>query len=116
VGGGLSEEQGKAAGFEIKTGVSSFVPSGRAKALEQAVGLIKVISDVKTDRILGVHMVGPYVSELVAESVLALEYGATTEDIALTMHAHPTLSETFDDAVLLVDGRAIHSVNKPRRP
>jgi len=113
---GLSEEQAKAAGHEVKTGVSSFVPSGRAKALEMAVGIVKVISDAKTDRVLGVHMVGPYVSEMIAESVLALEYGATTEDIALTMHAHPTLSEQFHDAVLLVDGRAIHSVNKPRRP
>ena len=110
---GKSEEQAKAAGFEVKTGVSSFAASGRAKALEQAVGIVKVISDIKTDRILGVHMVGPYVSELIAESVLALEYAATTEDIALTMHAHPTLSETFHDAILLVDGRAIHSINKP---
>ncbi len=112
---GQSEEQAKAAGFTVKTGVSSFGASGRAKALEQAVGLVKVISDVKTDRILGVHMVGPYVSEMIAESVLALEYAATTEDVALTMHAHPTLSETFHDAVLLVDGRAIHSINKPKR-
>ena len=112
---GKSEEQAKAAGHEVKTGVSSFMASGRAKALEQAVGIVKVISDAKTDRILGVHMVGPYVSELVAESVLALEYAASTEDIALTMHAHPTLSETFHDAVLLVDGRAIHSVNKTKR-
>ena len=112
---GQSEEQAKAAGFEVKTGVSSFMSSGRAKALEQAVGIIKVISDTKSDRILGVHMVGPYVSELVAEAVLALEYAATTEDVALTMHAHPTLSETFHDAVLLVDGRAIHSVNKAKR-
>ncbi|MCI0750078.1 MAG: FAD-dependent oxidoreductase, partial [Nevskiales bacterium] len=112
---GPSEEQARASGFTVKTGVSSFVSSGRAKALEQASGLIKVISDVKTDRVLGVHMVGPYVSELIAESVLALEYAATTEDLALTMHAHPTLSETFHDAVLLVDGRAIHSINKPKR-
>ena len=112
---GLSEEQAKSAGYEVKTGVSSFAASGRAKALEQAVGMAKVISDVKTDRLLGVHMVGPYVSEMIAESVLALEYAATTEDIALTMHAHPTLSETFHDAILLVDGRAIHSINKPAR-
>lgn len=112
---GLTEEQARAAGFEVKTGVSSFMASGRAKALEQAVGLVKVVADLKTDRILGVHMVGPYVSELVAESVLALEYGATTEDISLTMHAHPTLSETFHDAVQSVDGRAIHSINKPAK-
>jgi dihydrolipoamide dehydrogenase len=112
---GKSEEQAKAAGFQVKTGVSSFMSSGRAKALEQAVGFVKIISDVKSDRVLGVHMVGPYVSELVAEAVLAIEYAATTEDIVLTMHAHPTLSETFHDAAQLVDGRAIHSVNKPPR-
>ncbi|HUS23493.1 MAG TPA: dihydrolipoyl dehydrogenase [Candidatus Binatia bacterium] len=112
---GKSEEQARAAGHEVKTGVSMFAANGRAKALEQPVGIVKIISDAKTDRVLGVHMVGPYVSELIAESVLALEYAATTEDLALTMHAHPTLAETFHDAVLLVDGRAIHSVNKPKR-
>ena len=112
---GKSEEQAKAEGYTVKTGVSSFMSSGRAKALEQAVGFVKIISDVKTDRVLGVQMIGPYVSELVAEAVLALEYAATTEDIVLTMHAHPTLSETFHDAAQLVDGRAIHSVNKPKR-
>ena len=112
---GRSEEQAKAAGFQVKTGVSSFMSSGRAKALEQAVGFVKIISDVKSDRVLGVHMVGPYVSELIAEAVLAIEYAATTEDIVLTMHAHPTLSETFHDAAQLVDGRAIHSVNKAKR-
>jgi dihydrolipoamide dehydrogenase len=112
---GKSEEQARSAGFTVKTGASSFMSNGRAKALEQAVGLVKVISDAKSDRVLGVHMVGPYVSELVAEAVLALEYGATTEDIVLTMHAHPTLSETFHDAAQLVDGRAIHSVNKARK-
>jgi dihydrolipoamide dehydrogenase len=112
---GKSEEQARADGFTVKTGVSQFAASGRAKALEQAVGFIKIISDTKSDRVLGVHMVGPYVSELVAEAVLALEYAATTEDIVLTMHAHPTLSETFHDAAQLIDGRAIHSVNKPKK-
>lgn len=112
---GLSEEQAKAKGFEVKTGVSSFMSNGRAKALEQAVGFVKIVSDVKTDRVLGVHIVGPYASELIAESVLALEYAATTEDLVLTMHAHPTLSETFHDAAQLVDGRAIHSVNKVKK-
>jgi dihydrolipoamide dehydrogenase len=112
---GLSEEQAKAKGHEVKTGVSSFMSSGRAKALEMPVGAVKVISDVKSDRILGVHMVGPYVSEMIAEVVVAMEFGATTEDLALTMHAHPTLTETFHDAVLLVDGRAIHSVNKVKK-
>jgi dihydrolipoamide dehydrogenase len=112
---GMSEEQAKAAGFEVKIGAGGFAASGRAKAMEQAAGTIKVIADVKTDRILGVHMVGPFASELIAESVLALEYSATCEDIALTMHSHPTLSETFHDAVLSVDGRAIHVVNKAKK-
>jgi len=112
---GLSEEQAKAAGHEVKTGSGNFASSGRAKAMEQAVGTIKVISDAKTDRILGVHAVGPFVSELIAEAVVAMEFAATTEDIALTMHAHPSLAETFHDAILSVDGRAIHGVNKPKR-
>ena len=112
---GLSEEQAKDKGFEVKVGSAPFAASGRAKALEQQAGMVKFICDVKTDRILGVHMSGPYVSELVAEAVLALEYGATTEDIALTMHAHPSLSEIFHEAALAVDGHAVHTVNKAKR-
>lgn len=112
---GLSEEQARAKGHEVKTGLGPFAANGRAKAMEQAAGSIKVIADAKTDRILGVHMVGPYVSELLAEAVLALEFAATCEDIALTMHGHPTLSENFHEAVLLVDGRAVHAVNKPKK-
>ncbi len=112
---GLSEEQAKAKGHEVKTGAGSFAPNARAKAMEQAAGSIKIIADAKTDRILGVHMCGPYVSELLAEAVLALEFAATCEDIALTMHGHPTLSENFHEAVLAVDGRAIHAVNKAKK-
>ncbi|MGH8430553.1 MAG: FAD-dependent oxidoreductase, partial [Solimonas sp.] len=112
---GMSEEEARAAGHEVKTGSGSFLSSGRAKAMEQAAGTIKVISDAKTDRILGVHAVGPFVSELIAEAVVALEFAATTEDIALIMHAHPSLAETFHDAILSVDGRAVHAVNKPKR-
>jgi len=112
---GLSEEQAKAKGHEVKIGTGSFAPNARAKAMEQAAGSIKIIADAKTDRILGVHMCGPYVSELLAEAVLALEFAATCEDIALTMHGHPTLSENFHEAVLAVDGRAIHAVNKVKK-
>lgn len=112
---GLSEEAAKAAGHEVKVGTSPFAANGRARAMEATAGLIKIVSDVKTDRVLGVHMAGPYVSELLAEAVLAIEYGATTEDIQLTMHAHPTLSEAFHEASLAVDGHAIHSANKPKR-
>ena len=112
---GLTEAQAKEQGHDIKTGSSSFLANGRARAMEQAAGTIKFICDTKTDRILGVHMIGPYVSELLAEAVLALEFGATTADIQLTMHGHPTLSETFHEASLAVDGHAIHSANKPQR-
>src|SRR3546814_4120798 len=80
--------------------------------MEAAQGSIKVIADAKTDRILGVHMCGPYVSELLAEVVLGLEFAATCEDVALTMHGHPTLSENLHEAVLSVDGRAIHAVTR----
>jgi dihydrolipoamide dehydrogenase len=111
---GLSEAQAREQGFEVKTGATPFAANGRAKALEAAVGSIKIIADAKTDRILGVHMCGPYVSELLAEAVLALEFAATCEDIALTMHGHPTLSENFHEAVLSVDGRAIHAINKKK--
>lgn len=112
---GMSEEQAKAAGHEVKTGTSPFAANGRAKALEAANGIIKVISDARTDRILGVHMVGPYVSEILQSVVVALEFGATTADLQLTMHGHPTLAEALHEAYLAVDGRAIHAVNKSRR-
>lgn len=112
---GLSEEQAKAKGYEVKIGTGPFAANGRAKAMEAAQGSIKVIADAKTDRILGVHMCGPYVSELLAEVVLGLEFAATCEDVALTMHGHPTLSELLHEAVLSVDGRAIHAVNKVKK-
>lgn len=111
---GLSEEQAKEQGFEVKTGSSPFAANGRAKALEAAVGTIKVISDAKTDRILGVHMVGPYVSEILQSVVVAMEFGATTADMQLTMHGHPTLAEALHEAYLAVDGRAIHAINKKK--
>jgi len=112
---GLSEEQAVAAGYEVKTGSSPFAANGRARAMESIAGMIKIISDAKTDRVLGVHMLGPYVSELLAEAVLALEFGATTADIQLTMHGHPSLSETMHEASLAVDGHAIHSANKKKK-
>ncbi|MGQ0503291.1 MAG: dihydrolipoyl dehydrogenase [Panacagrimonas sp.] len=111
---GLSEEQAKANGHEVKVGVSPFAANGRAKALESAVGTVKVISDAKSDRILGVHMVGPYVSEILQSVVVALEFGATTADLQLTMHGHPTLAEALHEAYLAVDGRAIHAINKKK--
>lgn len=111
---GLSEEQAKAAGHEVKVGTSPFAANGRAKALEAAVGTVKVISDAKSDRILGVHMVGPYVSEILQSVVVAMEFGATTADLQLTMHGHPTLAEALHEAYLAVDGHAIHAINKKK--
>lgn len=111
---GKTEEQVKNEGSEYRVGTFSFAANGRAKALEQAVGMVKIVADARTDRILGVHMVGPYVSELIAEMVLAMEFGASSEDVARTIHAHPTLSESVHEAALAVDGRAIHGVNRRR--
>lgn len=111
---GLSEQQAKEAGHKVKTGSSPFAANGRAKALEAATGTIKVISDADTDRILGVHMVGPYVSEILQSVVVAMEFGASTADLQLTMHGHPTLAEALHEAYLAVDGHAIHAINKKK--
>lgn len=112
---GQTEDALKAAGTEYKAGSVSFAGNGRAKAMEQAVGQVKILADAKTDRILGVHMVGPLVGELLSEAVVAMEFGASAEDLQLTMHGHPTLSETVHEAALSVDGRAIHAMNKKKR-
>jgi dihydrolipoamide dehydrogenase len=111
---GKTEEELKKGGVEYRVGTFPFGANGRAKALEQALGLVKIIADAKTDRILGVHMIGPYVSELIAEMVLAMEYDASSEDIARTVHAHPSLAEVVHEAALAVDGRPIHFVARRR--
>ena len=90
--------------------------SGRAMASNDTAGVIKVIADAETDRILGVHMVGGHVSEIIAEAVIAMEFGASAEDLGLTMFAHPTLSEGLHEAALAVAGHAIHIANrKPKK-
>lgn len=111
---GRNEEQLKADGVDYRVGTFPFAANGRAKALDETAGLVKVIADAATDRILGVHMLGPYVSELIAEMVLAMEFGASSEDVARTIHAHPTLSESTHEAALSVAGRAIHFANRKR--
>ena len=105
---GKTEKQLKAAAREYKTGVFPMSASGRAKAMEQTAGLVKVLSDAKTDRILGVHMMAPNASEMIAEAVVAMEFAASTEDIQRIAHAHPSLAEAFHEAALAVDGRALH--------
>ncbi len=105
---GQTENQLKERRIEVRTGQFPFAANGRARAMEEPVGLIKMIADKDTDRLLGVHMIGPHVSELINECVLALEYQASSEDLARTIHAHPTLSEAVHEAALAVDRRAIH--------
>ena len=105
---GKTEKQLKAAARSYKTGVFPLSASGRAKAMEETAGLVKVISDSNTDRILGVHMIGPSASEMIAEAVVAMEFAASTEDIQRTVHAHPSLSEAFHEAALAADKRALH--------
>ena len=111
---GKTEEQAKGEGIECRTGSFPFAASGRAKAMEQTDGLVKIIADAKTDEIIGAHLIGPYVSELIAELVLAMEYRATAEDVARTIHAHPALAEAVHEAALAVDNRAIHIANRKR--
>ena len=106
---GLTEEQAKAAGHDIKVGKFSFMANSRARAVGDTDGLVKLIADKKTDKLIGAWIMGPNAGELIPECVLALEYGATTEDIARTCHGHPTLSEAIKEAALAAStGKAIH--------
>lgn len=105
---GKTEEQLKAEGVDYKKGTSSFTANGRALGLGYAQGTVKVLACSKTDRILGVHIVGAMASELITEAVLALEFSASSEDIARIVHAHPSLSEVVHEACLAVDKRALH--------
>ena len=109
---GKNEQQLKAAGEHYKVGRFPFTASGRAKASDETDGFVKILSHADTDRILGVHILGAHASELIAQAVIAMELGASSEDVALTIFAHPSLSEVLHEAALSVDGRAIHMVNK----
>jgi dihydrolipoamide dehydrogenase len=106
---GKSEEELKASGVKFKKGQFNFKANGRAKAMGDDDGLVKILAHADTDEILGAHIVGPNASELIAEIVVAMEFKASSEDVARTVHAHPTLSEAVKEAALAVDGRAIHS-------
>jgi dihydrolipoamide dehydrogenase len=109
---GKTEAEVKAAGIDYKVGVFSFAANGRAKALQQASGMVKIIADKEDDEILGVHVIGPVAGELIAEAVLAIEFQASAEDLQRTVHAHPTLSEAMHEAALAVDKHAIHAINR----
>jgi len=105
---GKTEKQLKAAARKFKTGVFPLAASGRAKAMGITSGLVKVIADAKTDRILGVHMIAPGASELIAEAVVAMEFAASAEDLSRIVHAHPSISESLHEAALAVHDRALH--------
>ena len=105
-------EQVKASGRAYKVGSFPFTASGRARAMEAAIGFTKVIAAEDDDEVLGVHIIGPMAGELIAEAVLAMEYSASTEDIQRTIHAHPTLSEGLHEAALAADKRAIDAINR----
>ncbi|MDH3325530.1 MAG: dihydrolipoyl dehydrogenase [Gammaproteobacteria bacterium] len=111
---GKTEQEVKAANIPFKVGKFPFSANGRARAINNTVGFIKVIAHAETDRILGVHMIGPQSSELIGQAKIAMEFGSSSEDLAMTMFAHPTLAETFHEAALSVDGRAIHAVQKKK--
>ncbi len=109
---GKTEEELKKAGTRYKSGAFPFAANGRAKAMEAASGMVKMLAHADTDELLGVHIVGPMASEMIAEAVVAMEFRASAEDLQRTIHAHPTLSESMHEASLSVDKRAIHIMNK----
>ena len=106
---GKTEEQLKKNNIKYKIGKFSFMANSRAKAIDDAEGFVKILADEKTDKVLGAHLIGPHAGELIAEIGIAMEFGASSEDIARTCHAHPTFSEAVKEAALSVDKRAIHS-------
>ncbi|HZP35601.1 MAG TPA: dihydrolipoyl dehydrogenase [Methylomirabilota bacterium] len=106
---GKTEPDCRAQGLEVTTGTSLFAANGRARAMGERDGLVKVIAEARSDRLVGLHILGPHASELIAEAVVAIELGAGAEDIARTSHAHPTLTEAIREAALAAGKRAIHS-------
>ena len=106
---GKTEEELRKLNKKYKVGKFPFLANSRAKAIDEPEGFVKILVDDKTDKILGVHMIGPHVGEMIAEIGVAMEFGASAEDIARTCHAHPTFSEAVKEAALSVDKRAIHS-------
>ena len=106
---GKTEEQLKEGNIKYKVGKFPFMANSRAKTVNNAEGFVKILADEKTDKVLGVHMIGSHVGEMIAEMAVAMEFGASSEDIARTCHAHPTFSEAIKEAALSVEKRAIHS-------
>ena len=109
---GKNEKELREDGINFKVGKFPFSASGRALAVDQSSGFVKVISDSKTDTILGVHVIGPAAAELVQQALIYMEFGASSEDIGLTMFSHPTVSEALNEAALSSNNQAIHMWNK----
>ena len=110
----MTEEEAKKAGYtDLKIGKFPFGANGRAVSMQEAEGFVKMIADAKTHIVLGIHIVGPEASNLISEAVLAIEMGARLEDIALSIHPHPTLGETMMEAAEATLGHAIHVIQKP---
>lgn len=105
---GKTEEELKTAGIKYNKGVFPFMANSRAKTNNDFEGFVKILADKDTDKILGIHIIGPNAGEMIAEGVLGMEYGAAAEDIARTCHAHPTLSEAFKEACMATYDKAIH--------
>jgi dihydrolipoamide dehydrogenase len=105
---GKTEQQLKGEGVEYRAGTFPFSANARARALGDTSGMVKFLADARTDAVLGVHILGPFASELIAEAVVAMEFRASSEDIGMICHAHPSLSEAMKDAALAVDKRALN--------
>lgn len=112
---GQTEEQLKAAGVAYNSGVFPFAASGRALAANDATGFVKLLADAETDRVLGCHIIGPSAADILQQAVVAMEFGSSAEDLAMTVFAHPTLSEALHEAALAVAGHAIHIANRKKR-
>lgn len=112
---GMTEQDAKAAGIEVKTGSFPFSANGRALANNAPEGMAKIIADAETDRILGMHIISQHAGELIAQGVIAMEFGSSAEDLALTCYAHPSTSEAIHEAALAVEGHAIHMANRKKR-
>mgnify|MGYP006260697487 FL=1 len=111
---GKTEQQLKADGENYNVGSFPFVANGRALAANETEGMVKLIADADTDRVLGVHILGPQASEMIAQAVISMEFSASAEDLGLIMFAHPTLSEGVHEAALGAAGHAIHMVNRKK--
>tara|TARA_R110001592_G_scaffold53784_9_gene164915 strand:- start:56 stop:1492 length:1437 start_codon:yes stop_codon:yes gene_type:complete len=112
---GKNEQQLKAEGVEVNVGVFPFAANGRAVAANEAGGMVKVIADAKTDRVLGVHVIGPSAAELVQQGAIGMEFGTSAEDLGMMVFSHPTVSEALHEAALAVNGHAIHVANRKKR-